>query len=237
MLRNVRSALFTSVETPSVKLVSFRLLYATFQLHHIHHTTRLQLFHFCSLLSHGTSCRVHLLLKTLCVVTNVVLWQHHALIMCVCPRIAHPNVTHLACSSIGQALEWIYTRELLCFPSWSGSRYLFRCWHCSHGAESMTALFQAFPTFEHEASLLPPPLPTNTLLFLQKCHKDTWLCTWDALALSRSNCKIFRSLFTLSAVGQSCRGGVLKAFPDHCAPPLYLLLAIILGHRETVGHV
>lgn len=62
-----------------------------------------------------------------------------------CPGIAQPNVTHLAWSSTGWAHEWTDTGELLCFSSRSGRRNLFHCLHCSHSAESMTALFHAFP--------------------------------------------------------------------------------------------
>lgn len=61
-----------------------------------------------------------------------------------------------------------------------------------------------------KASLLPSPLPTNTLLSLRTAlHVG---CPWFSL----SNCEIFRGLFTLCAVGQSCPGGALKAFPDLC---------------------
>lgn len=108
-------------------------------------TARLQLFHFCSSLSHGTSCRVHLLVKLLSVAINLILCLRHVLITFVCPGIAQLNVTHLARSSTGWEHEWADSRELLCFFSWSGSRYFFRCWHRSHSAESMTAPFHAFP--------------------------------------------------------------------------------------------
>lgn len=45
-------------------------------------TACLQLFHFCSSVSHGTSCWVHLLLQPLSDITNLVLCVHHALITC-----------------------------------------------------------------------------------------------------------------------------------------------------------
>ncbi len=149
-------------------------------------TTRLLLFHFCSSLSHGTSCRVHLLLKLL--VTNLIPFAHHALITFARPDIAQSDVTHLTWSSTGWAHEWTDTREPL---SWSGSRFFCCC-------ESMTAPFHAFP-LEHEACCLQHvqqtlnSSPTNATKTHGRARGMDSLFSWATVRLSACLLSVLRA--------------------------------------------
>ena len=79
----------------------------------------------------------------------------------------------------------------------------------------------------HECSIsCMSPMSTRPACCLRRPLRHTAVHVGHPLSLSLRKCKVFRSLFTLSTVGQTCPGGVLKAPPDHCVPPLNFLWVI-----------
>lgn len=123
-------------------------------------TTRLQLFHFCSLLSHGISCWAHLVLKPLTAVETLLRLHHMGLLW-------NSKVHCDSQSTAGGAHEQTDRSKLACFSSLS---------------TIYSSSFSICPVISvQKASLQPQRQTLHQALLVSKNATKTQLCMCDIL--------------------------------------------------------
>lgn len=133
-------------------------------------TTRLQLFHFCSSLSHGASCWVCLLLQS---------YYRPSIVPPPCTSYMHLSWNStVQCDSLSTGFHrgstWTHTRGLLCFlPPEAVEDTLFIVCMAVTVQNPWLHHLMYFP-LEHEVGLLPPPVTTNTFLPINATKTHSW---------------------------------------------------------------